>query len=448
MRRKLLAILLALSLVAGLTAALSLTGFATEATPGIGTAPVATYPATEATWSPIAVGNYTNFKTADGDGVTFVDFNNCQGSLDFTVNAPTAGEYYVSVGFSTKNSRSFGLSVGETDYGTFAVTENGSWYAVNSYYTVKVVLADGNNTVKVYHPGGTAAIPCISGLTVASASEWLTAADHPTLTGAAAAKTEMPFAFDQTVFDVGNAAGTVTWNITVPASGTYKATFPYASGGSSAPISLLVAEETVMTTGNRVTSGGYNVGMKFLTSEEFYLNAGENVPVTLSWAGGAYLSGVRLELVESDPNGTRFESKDLTVSYSPTTQAGTVYSVDILWENEDFNFDYAAGNQGDWNPAEHEFGAVTGDGWTDRDLKVTVVNHSNAAVKTSMSLVDADGEDGVSVTSDKEEVTLLTAENTAVEDAPSTVYTLTVSGTPTKSSAKIATATVSLAAAE
>ncbi len=448
MRRKLLAILLALSLVAGLTAALSPTGFATEATPGIGTAPVATYPASEATWSPIAVGSYTNFKTADGDGVTFVDFNNCQGSLDFTVNAPTAGEYYVSVGFSTGNSRSFGLSVGETDYGTFAVTKNGSWYAVNSYYTVKVVLADGNNTVKVYHPGGTAAIPCISGLMVASASEWLTAADNPTLTGAAAAKTEKPFAFDQTVFDVGNAAGTVTWNVTVPVSGTYKATFPYASGESSSPISLLVAEETVMTTGGRVTSGGYEVGMKFLTSEEFYLDAGENVPVTLSWSGGAYLSGVRLELVEADSDGTISESKDLTVSYSPTAQAGTVYSVDILWENDDFNFDYSAGNQGGWDPQTHQYGAVTGAAWTDSDLKVTVVNHSNAAVKATMAVVDADAEDGVSVTSDKAEETLLTAENTAVENAPSVVYTLTAEGTPTKASDKIATATISLAKAE
>ncbi len=77
----------------------------------------------------------------------------------------------------------------------------------------------------------------------------------------------------------------------------------------------------------------------------------------------------------------------------------------------------------------------------------TVVNHSNAAVKTSMTVTDA-ADDGLTVTADKNEATLISAEGTSVADAPKVVCTLTIEGTPSAAVEKVATVTVSFAAGE
>lgn len=138
--------------------------------------------------------------------------------------------------------------------------------------------------------------------------------------------------------------------------------------------------------------------------------------------------------------------KDFSVQYTGVVASTEiVYSLDIAWD-DDLSFNYVAGEQGTWNPETHEFGAVTGAEWTDNTVAVTVTNHSNIAVIASIAVENY--EDNVSVTSDKATATLPSAVGTAVASAPNTTFTLTVSGTPTESVAKVATATVSFTNAE
>ncbi len=148
---------------------------------------------------------------------------------------------------------------------------------------------------------------------------------------------------------------------------------------------------------------------------------------------------------ESADDSIKSENKDLSVNYHDVSASGTVYSLDLVWENDDVTFNYVAGEQGAWNPADHTFSETANAGWEDDDLKVTVVNHSNAPVTASVEISDADADDGLSVTSDKAAETLPTAEGTSYGNAPKADFILTVTGTPEAAVTKVATATVSFA---
>lgn len=134
---------------------------------------------------------------------------------------------------------------------------------------------------------------------------------------------------------------------------------------------------------------------------------------------------------------------DLTVNYTDYVAAEKVYSLDVVWENSDFSFDYDAGSEGTWNPAEHRFENSVPAKWIDDDLNVTVANHSNAAVQASLSVVNLS--DKVTVAASQDSATLNSAEGTAIDAAPSFTFVLTVTGEPTESITKAATATVSFA---
>lgn len=139
------------------------------------------------------------------------------------------------------------------------------------------------------------------------------------------------------------------------------------------------------------------------------------------------------------------EGKDLNVNFADVVPStATVYSIDITWD-EDLVFDYAAGNQGDWNPETHKYGDVTGAKWNDNEVNVTVTNHSNAALTATLTVADVDG-DNVTVEGDKTGAQpLATAVGTELANAPKVEFKITASGVPT-ASAKVATATVAVAA--
>ena len=141
------------------------------------------------------------------------------------------------------------------------------------------------------------------------------------------------------------------------------------------------------------------------------------------------------------------EGKDLNVGYTAQTAASTVYSVDILWE-DDLAFDYSAGTQGAWDPTQHDYAATSGAGWPDDTVAVTVTNHSNADVVVNLSVTDTNAEDGVTVTPATASDTLTSGVNLAYEAADAVTFTLKATGTPTAAITKVATATVSFAAAD
>ncbi len=142
------------------------------------------------------------------------------------------------------------------------------------------------------------------------------------------------------------------------------------------------------------------------------------------------------------------DAQDLGVTYTgPAGSSDIIYSIDIDWDS-DLAFDYNAGTQGAWNPDEHDYADATGAQWSDNEVTVTVTNHSNAAVVASIAIVDAAEADGVTVTADKASAPLASAVGTALASAPAATFTLTATGTPTANIAKVATATVSITAAE
>ena len=56
----------------------------------------------------------------------------------------------------------------------------------------------------------------------------------------------------------------------------------------------------------------------------------------------------------------------------------TIYNVDVTWE--DLTFTFTNGDEKLWNPENHTYSEPEADGWSEAK-KITVNNHSNAAVK-------------------------------------------------------------------
>ncbi len=138
------------------------------------------------------------------------------------------------------------------------------------------------------------------------------------------------------------------------------------------------------------------------------------------------------------------EGKDLAVDYTAMTAAGTVYSVDIAWTDNDFTFEYDAGEQGTWNPQTHAYDNVVAASWTDDTVTVTVTNHSNAKVAATLTL--SEKADGFTFTGEGSD-TLDAGVVGGYDTADKVVFNIVISGTPTAAVDVVAKATVSFAAA-
>ena len=149
--------------------------------------------------------------------------------------------------------------------------------------------------------------------------------------------------------------------------------------------------------------------------------------------------------------GSNTSSQQVKGTYSDDTNA-TVYSVDIEWSN--FNFVYNKGSKGVWNPATHKYSEKTSAGWGDQTGTIKMTNHSNADVGYTLTCsVDSKYSDFYLGTSKDSMLgstagTLKTAENTAVEDAPSTQLTIYPGGSlpAGTNDANVATLTITIGA--
>ena len=127
---------------------------------------------------------------------------------------------------------------------------------------------------------------------------------------------------------------------------------------------------------------------------------------------------------------------------------GTVYSVDITWG--DMAFTYTSASTGTWNPETHSYDNASEGGWTVDSAngnKVTVTNHSNAAVTATIKYDAATGYESITGTFDKDTMSLATAVGTEVNKAPTAAATLSLSGaldSTTVAGTKIGTITVTL----
>ena len=451
--RKILATLLATALCLTLLGGLSFSA-ATVDDFTVGTADtVITLLPADGTPSEQPVASSTNpFAIKETHGVTYWNFGGGGDgrSVAYVFDAPASGDYYLAINYNSKNARTLLVTANGGATQTLSVVQNSTEWGDNTdaskvnwnYHIVKVTLVKGSNRL-VLGMNGTTGAPMFSELKLWPVSEWLTSGDNPTVVSATAK--ESLSGFDATAYDVGNDVGTISWDVNIAIPGTYKAFVAYStsSGVATKPIGVTVDGAEVASVPRAKNSTAYGNGWSFITTDEITLEAG-TASLGMQVGGSSYLGALRLELVKSALPDSQM--KDLTVNYTDESASGTVYSLDVTWENDDFVFDYNAGVQGAWNPDDHTFGETANAGWTDKDLTVTVVNHSNAAVKASLAVTDGDAADALTVTSDKSEATLATAENTAVADAPSAVFTLTINGTPTAAVAKVATATLTFAA--
>lgn len=91
-------------------------------------------------------------------------------------------------------------------------------------------------------------------------------------------------------------------------------------------------------------------------------------------------------------------SKDIDVKaeYKDNSSTPDKIITDISWGAMEFT--YTKSGQMDWNDADHDYTDNTKTKWTAEGNTVTVVNHSNVAVKVTFAFDAAegyDGEDGV-----------------------------------------------------
>ena len=300
------------------------------------------------------------FSMKTTQGVTYWNFGGGGNgrSVSFTVNAERAGSHYMAIRYNSKNARTLIVTVNGTAQTVSVVQNSASWgdsdTATNiiwSYHIITVDLKQGENTV-VIGMNGTAGAPMFSDLRFWSVNEWHTAADNPILSSGVT-QISSDSGFDDLGYDVGQ-NGSLSWNLTVPVSGTYKITGAYSTSASDTgrPVKFLVNGTTVDTLTRTATGTAYGNAWDFLTSQEVTLEAGETT-VSLQCPGGSYLGGVRLELV-----------KEADVDF------------DLTWSDMTFTYEGKT-----WNPDTH---AYEGGGWVHKSGNSTtdaIVKISNVGLK-------------------------------------------------------------------
>lgn len=147
-------------------------------------------------------------------------------------------------------------------------------------------------------------------------------------------------------------------------------------------------------------------------------------------------------------------SAEVKGSYKAGTKADTVYSVDVQWGSMEFT--YTGASQGTWNPEDHTYTGKTEAAWTNATNanKITVTNHSNAAVKATLKYdkdANFDGITGVFTeangTADDGIMDIESAVGTETTAAPTASATLGLSGelaSNTTSNTKIGNVTVTI----
>lgn len=163
-------------------------------------------------------------------------------------------------------------------------------------------------------------------------------------------------------------------------------------------------------------------------------------------------TSVSADTLSSTTAGSNTSNQQVTGTYRDDTNA-TVYSVDIVWSN--FNFEYNKGSKGAWDPATHTYSEPKPAGWGDQTGTITMTNHSNADVRYTLSCeVDSKYSDDFYLGTSKDSSlgsttgTLNTAENTAVDNAPSTQLTIYPGGSlpAGTNDANVATLTITIGA--
>lgn len=137
---------------------------------------------------------------------------------------------------------------------------------------------------------------------------------------------------------------------------------------------------------------------------------------------------------------------DVNAKYVDSVTGGTVYSVDVTWESMDFT--YTVSGSKVWKPETHSYEITTSNAWSTTGGKVTVKNHSNAAIAAEFRFEALTGFETVSGTFSATELRIDSAENMAFDAAELSKQTeLSLSGSLDKTVdtlTKVGTVTVTI----
>ena len=123
-------------------------------------------------------------------------------------------------------------------------------------------------------------------------------------------------------------------------------------------------------------------------------------------------------------------STDLVLDFTSSgSDPRTVYSVDVVWD--DLSFTYSGGSA-IWNPSDHSYNKPSAaEGWTDDIGKITVTNHSNAAVNIDVTFEQASKPNGTAVLIvENPSYALASAVGTTFENAPKGISNIKAEGIP------------------
>ena len=138
------------------------------------------------------------------------------------------------------------------------------------------------------------------------------------------------------------------------------------------------------------------------------------------------------------------KSSDITLTYTAQTASTKVISVDIAWD--DVAVAYNGGAQGTWT-ADHTYTGSTAASWTDDKATVTVTNHSNIAVSAKAEYTKTD--EAITGTIAGEATRNLDAGVVNQKDnADKETFELTLSGTPTATTASQVVGSLKITIAE
>lgn len=126
-------------------------------------------------------------------------------------------------------------------------------------------------------------------------------------------------------------------------------------------------------------------------------------------------------------------------THTASADPDTVISADVIWD--DLTFVYQDGDKS-WDASAHQEVAAEG-AWEATQKAITVKNHSNVAIKATLSF--ATDVEGLTGNFDKTVLELPTAEGTERNNAPAGSAMFGVSGSKITEDRKIGTVTVSIA---
>lgn len=137
----------------------------------------------------------------------------------------------------------------------------------------------------------------------------------------------------------------------------------------------------------------------------------------------------------------------VTGTYSADEYKPEVISADVKWDEMEFT--YSAAGSKVWNATTHEYEESSGAGWAKETKNITIVNHSNVAIKASF-VFKANTADfaGLTGTFGKDNMTLKSAVGTVYENAPEDTTTFAPSGatlTTTDTDVNLGTIVVTIA---